>query len=131
DWTGPGQRSGRLHPQSSRVCGVYGLRLSYGIVPTRGHVPGPPGSLAELDMATVGPLTRGAADLGLALDVLAGPHAAHSVAWRLHLPPPRAGALQGYRCAIWLDDEYCPVDAELLGVLSNVVDTAEHAGARV
>ena len=35
-------------------CGVYGLRPSYGIIPTRGHVPGPPGSLAELDMATVG-----------------------------------------------------------------------------
>ena len=35
-------------------CGVYGLRPSYGIIPTRGHVPGPPGSLAELDMVTVG-----------------------------------------------------------------------------
>ncbi|MCA1646674.1 MAG: amidase [Chloroflexi bacterium] len=112
-------------------CGVYGLRPSYGIIPTRGHVPGPPGSLVELDMATVGPLARGAADLGLALDVLAGPDAAHSAAWRLDLPPPRAGAVQGYRCAIWLDDEYCPVDAQVLGVLSNVVDTLTHAGARV
>ena len=47
---------------------------------------------------------------------------------------PRAsasGALHGYRCAIWLDDEYCPVDAEVLGVLSNVVDSLEHAGVRV
>ena len=112
-------------------CGVYGLRPSYGIIPTRGHVPGPPGSLVELDMATVGPLTRGAADLALALDVLAGPDAAHSVAWRLNLPPPRAGALNGYRFAIWLDDEYCPVDAEVLRVLGNVVDTLEQAGARV
>ncbi len=112
-------------------CGVYGLRPSYGIIPTRGHVPGPPGSLVELDMATVGPLARGAADLGLALDVLAGPDAAHSAAWRLDLPPPRAGALHDYRCAIWLDDEYCPVDAGVLGVLSNVVDTLEHAGVRV
>jgi amidase len=74
-------------------CGVYGLRPSYGIIPTRGHVPGPTGSLAELDMATVGPLARRAADLGLALDVLAGPDAARSAAWRLDLPPPA-----GRRC---------------------------------
>jgi amidase len=112
-------------------CGVYGLRPSYGIIPTRGHVPGPPGSLAVLEMVTVGPLTRDAADLGLALDVLAGPDAAHSAAWRLHLPPPRAGALHGYRCAIWLDDEYCPVDAEVLRVLKSVVDVLQQTGAHV
>src|SRR5438309_4641387 len=82
-------------------------------------------------MATVGPLARGAADLALALDVLAGPDTAHSVAWRLNLPAPRAGALRGYRFAIWLDDEYCPVDAEVLRVLSSVVDRLEHTGARV
>ena len=67
-------------------CGVYGLRPSYGIIPTRSHVPGPPGSLAELDMVTVGPLARDAADLALALDVLAGPDVAHAAAWRLELP---------------------------------------------
>ncbi len=57
-------------------CGVFGLRPSFGIIPTRGHVPGPPGSLSVLDMATVGPMARAAADLDLALDVLAGPNAA-------------------------------------------------------
>src|SRR5207248_6566521 len=71
-------------------CGVYGLRPSYGLIPTRGHVPGPPGSLAELDMVTLGPLGRDAADLDLALDVLAGPDEAHSAGWRLNLPAPRA-----------------------------------------
>ena len=53
-------------------CGVFGLRPSHGIIPTRGHLPGPPGSLAEVDLATVGPLARSAADLGLALDVRPG-----------------------------------------------------------
>ena len=42
-----------------------------------------------------------------------------------------AGALNGYRFALWLDDEYCPVDAGVLRVLSSVVDRLEHAGARV
>jgi amidase len=41
-------------------CGVFGLRPSHGIIPTRGHLPGPPGSLAEVDLATVGPLARSA-----------------------------------------------------------------------
>ena len=112
-------------------CGVYGLRPSYGIVPTRGHIPGPPGSLAEIDAATVGPLARSAADLELALGVLAGPDEAHAVAWRLDLPAPRAQSLAGYRVAAWLDDEYCTVDAEVLRVLGSAVDAVRTAGARV
>jgi amidase len=112
-------------------CGVYGLRPTYGLVPTRGHVPGPPGSLAQLELATVGPLARSAADLGLALDILAGPDAAQAVAWRLALPEPRANALADYRIAAWLDDEYCPVDDEVHRVLAETVDTLGAAGALV
>jgi amidase len=40
-------------------CGVCGLKPSYGLVPTRGHIPPPPGELAESDLATLGPLGRG------------------------------------------------------------------------
>jgi amidase len=112
-------------------CGVFGLRPSYGIIPTRGHVPGPPGSLAEADVATVGPLARGAADLDLALSVLAGPDTIRAVAWRLELPTPRASALTDYRIAVWLDDEFCPIDTDVLRVLGNNVDAVDRAGARI
>jgi amidase len=112
-------------------CGVYGLRPSYGIVPTRGHVPPGPHGRAEVDMATLGPLTRGPADLGLALEVLAGPEPAAATAWRLQLPPPRAGSLSGYRIGIWLDDPFCPVDAEVLEVLEGAVAALRAAGARL
>ena len=112
-------------------CGVFGLRPSHGIIPTRGHLPGPPGSLAEMDLATVGPLARSATDLGLTLDALAGPDAAQAVAWRLDLPAPRADTLRGYRVAAWLDDDYCPIDAEVLRVLGAVVDAVAAAGATV
>ena len=112
-------------------CGVFGLRPSYGIIPTRGHLPGPPGSLAEIDLATVGPLARSATDLGLTLDVLAGPDAARAVAWRLELPAARADTLRGYRIAVWLDDDYCPVDGDVLRVLGAVVDAVVAAGATV
>ncbi len=53
-------------------CGLYTLRPSHGVVPSRGHIPPPPGFHAEVDMGTLGPLARGADDLGLILDVLAG-----------------------------------------------------------
>src|SRR6185503_706307 len=31
----------------THYCGVYGHKASYGIVPLRGHIPGPPGTLDE------------------------------------------------------------------------------------
>jgi amidase len=112
-------------------CGVFGLRPSYGIIPMRGHVPGPPGWLSEIDMATVGPLARSAEDLELALDVVAGPSARDAVAWRLELPPPRSATLAGTRVAVWLDDEHCRVDEAVLTVLRRAVDVVGNAGAQL
>jgi len=95
-------------------CGLYGLRPSAGVVPTRGHVPPLPGALAEVEMGTLGPLTRAAEDLGLVLDVLAGPE---TTAWRLDLPPARAT----FRAALWLDDPWCPLEDDVREVLTGVV----------
>ena len=72
-----------------------------------------------------------AADLDLALAVMAGPEDAHSVGWRLARPPPRAEALAGYRIAAWLDDPYCPIDAEILARYERLVADLRAAGARV
>src|SRR5882724_3684932 len=57
----------------AHYCGVYGHKPTHGIIPMRGHVPGPPGALSEVDLGVGGPLARSADDLELALDVLAGP----------------------------------------------------------
>jgi amidase len=112
-------------------CGVYGLRPSYGLVPTRGHIPPAPGARDELDMGTVGPLARGADDLRLVLDALAGPDEARAVAWRLALPAPRASTLTGYRMAAWLDDPFCPVAPDVLEVLAATVDELRSVGVTV
>ena len=72
--------------QPAANCGVFGLKPSHGIVPLRGHIPGPPGTLAELDVAAVGPIARAADDLELLLDVVAGPDDRVAGAWRLELP---------------------------------------------
>jgi amidase len=112
-------------------CGVFGHRPSYGIIPTRGHIPGPPGMLAAPDLETAGPIARSAEDLDLAVRVLAGPDEAHSVAWQLKLPPPRRASLGEYRLAVWLDDAAAPVDAVLRERLEIVVAELRAAGAEV
>ncbi len=115
------------HPAS--FSGVFGLKPSHGVVPTRGHIPGLPGTLGEVDMNVAGPLARDADDLELALGVLAGPAGEAAKAWRLELPPPRAGELAGYRLAVQLDDEACRVDSEVVGALRRAVDALVDAGA--
>jgi len=112
-------------------CGLFGHKPTYGVVPTRGHVPPQPGSLAPMDMGVVGPLGRSAADVALALDVVAGPAGADAVAWRLELPPPRHRDLGSFRVALWLDDPRCPVAADVQAGLARAGEALAAAGARV
>ncbi|MER5713540.1 amidase family protein [Streptomyces sp. NPDC002122] len=73
----------------AHFCDVYGLRTSSGIVPRYGSVSGhAPGTLADFDVAVLGPLGRHADNLALGLDILAG---ATTTAPRLggwSCPPP-------------------------------------------
>ena len=112
-------------------CGVYGHKPTHGIVPVRGHIPGPPGCLAATDLSVVGPLARSAADLDLLLGVMAGPPADRAVAWSLALPPPRHASLGEFRVAAWLDDRDFPVDAEVRQALERAVEALRSAGVRV
>jgi amidase len=111
--------------------GVFGLKPSYGLVPLRGHIPGPPGTLAPADVNVLGPLARSVDDLELALDVLAGPSDADATAWRLELPPPRRRELSAFRLRVWLDDEACPVDREVVATLRRSIDELADAGAQI
>jgi amidase len=115
----------------SHCCGVFGHKPSHGLVPQRGHIPGPPGTLTEHDLNCVGPMARSSADLALALDVLAGPlpELAHAVS--LRLPPARAERLAGFRVAAWFDEPACRIDAEMRDVLERAADALERAGAKL
>lgn len=112
-------------------AGVYGHKPTYGIVPFRGHVPPPPGILSLADLSVAGPLARSAADLELAMSLLAGPGEWDSIAYRLSLPEPRAASLKTYRIAAWLDDDALPVDASVKRCLTEMVAALRSAGAAV
>ncbi|AXK32749.1 amidase [Streptomyces armeniacus] len=115
----------------AHYCGTYGLRTSGGIVPTRGHIPRPPGAYSSTDMTVLGPLTRTADDLDLALDVLVAPRPGDQAAWRLDLPGPRHTTLGDYRVGVWADDPHCPVSAETRALLDQVAEELRHACDRV
>ncbi len=115
----------------AHMSGVMGHKPSYGIVPTHGQIPGPPGTLTQADLAVGGPMARSVEDLELGLDVLAGPDRWNQPGWRLQLPPPRASDLAGYRIGAWLDDERGPVEAEVGGLLEGAAQALAANGAVV
>jgi amidase len=58
----------------AHFCGVFGLKPTQHAVSTRGHIPDlPVGARGETQMLQPGPLARSAADIRLALRVIAGP----------------------------------------------------------
>ena len=112
-------------------CGVYGHKASYGLIPMRGHVPGPPGTRAEPDLCVAGPLARSADDLGLALEVLAGPDAVDATVWSARLPAPGPTTFGDFRVAHCFDHAFCPVASAVRQRLEDALETARRAGARV
>ena len=115
----------------AHYCGVFGHKPSFGVVPMRGHIPGPPGSLSPADIAVAGPLARSTEDLELALDTLAGPDEWQGKGWRLDLPPPRHASASETRVAAWLDDPTCPIDTEVAAVLEAAVEAVARSGVPV
>lgn len=113
----------------AHFCGVYGLKPSFGILPIRGHIPGPPGVLSEADLSVVGPMGRSAADLALGLDVLAGPDTWQARGFRLELPPSRHERLRDFRVGVWLSDPDGPVSRAVETRLRAAVEAVERAGA--
>jgi amidase len=115
----------------AHCCGVFVHKPSHGLVPQRGHIPGPPGTLSEYDLNCIGPIARSAEDLALALGVLAGPLPENAHAVSLRLPRPRARRLEAFRVAAWLDDPAARIDTEMRDLLEAATATLERAGAKV
>lgn len=115
----------------AHFCGVYGHKPSSGLVPVRGHIPGPPGTVSDADLVVTGPMARSAEDLALALQLAAGPVPPAATGWRVQLPAPRRAGLRDYRVRVWLDDPACALDAPVRAVLEDAVANLRAAGAQI
>jgi amidase len=116
----------------AHFCGIYGLKPSWNVVPDRGHIPGPPGTLVLTDVNCAGPLARSVQDLRLVLDVIAGPLPEVATAWQLALPPsrPRDGVI-GLRVGYVDDDTDFPVGADVRHAMEAFAGRLGDAGAEV
>src|SRR5262249_55981387 len=109
----------------AHCCGIYAYKLTFGIIPTRGHTPPMSAPLPyERDLTVIGPMARSAADLSLLLDVLAEPDPVSSgKAMTLTFPPSRADTLSEFGVLV-LDSH--PLIATRADVRSAIDDLAAH-----
>jgi amidase len=116
----------------AHFCGVFGHKPTFDLVPQTGHAPpGIEGPSAGVQFGVIGPLARAAADLQLALNVLAGPERDLARGYALNLPPPRGEALADYRVLILDSHPLAAVDDEVLAPLHALADRLDGLGAEV
>jgi amidase len=117
----------------AHYCGVLAHKPSLGLVPGRGHtLPNMPPLPFESDLAVVGPMARSAADLALALELIAPPdELTNGVGYQLALPPPRQQGLADYRVLLIHSHPLIPTAAGVAAALDQLADRLGRAGARV
>ena len=114
----------------SALCGVFGHKPTFGLVPTRGHTP-PGTDGVPVPLAVVGPMARCTSDLRLALDVLAGPEPEDAGGLAFTLAPARGRTLADYRVLVLTEHPLTPTDAEIAGAVDDLARRLEALGAQV
>lgn len=114
----------------AHYCGVFGHKPTFGLITYRGHA-ATIDSVAAPDISVVGPLARSAADLDVALDIMAGPDPDDGGYLRVALPKCEKTSLKQFRVAVKLTDGASEVDGEYADQLQTLVDRLAKAGAKV
>jgi amidase len=117
----------------AHYCGVYAHKPSFGLAPSRGHVPpGVPALPRERELAVIGPMARSVADLVLLLDVITGPDPLDAgIAYRLALPPARHTELRDYRVLVLDSHPLLPTASSVRTAIAALADGLARAGASV
>jgi amidase len=117
----------------AHFCGVYAHKPTFGLVPMNGYGPPPlPPPIRTGDLAVVGPMARTAADLALALDVIAGPdEAREGIGYRLALPPPRREKLCDYRVLVMNSHPLAPTGRDVRDAIDRLAERLAKAGVQV
>ncbi len=113
----------------SHCCGLFGLKPTWGLIQSFGHVPPMPEMRLkhQTDLMVAGPIARSANDLELLLPILAG-------AGREAPVTPRAARIDtpnGLRVALWLNEQQAPVDADVRAGVQHAASALRAAGATV
>ena len=112
----------------AHFCGVFGHKPTFGLLPNYSD-PGT-SSAAGTDISVIGPLSRSAHDLAVALDIMAGPDP-DETGLTLTLPAPRFTSLRDLRVAVWADQPGHVTDTETSACLHALSDGLERQGVTV
>ena len=116
----------------AHLCGIFGLKPTYGIVSQRGYLDSVGGGTTDADINAFGPLARSADDLDLLLQITAGPNTTDAAAWSLQLPPSTTKPLNALRIGVWLDGDGAPPLADdVRAVIENAIAALRDAGAHI
>ena len=115
----------------AHCCGLFGLKTTWGLVSTFGHIPPLPDLRLEShpELLVAGPLARSSADLAMVLDVISGPP--DSSRPGPVLPPPRKVEPKGLRVAVWLDEPLVETDETVAEAVWEAASLLEKEGAIV
>jgi amidase len=112
----------------AHYCGIYGHKPTYALLPNYGDPA--TSSAAGTDISVLGPMSRSAADLAVAFDILAGPDP-DETAMTMTLPQPRFSSLKDLRVAVWAEQPGQTTDHETTAKLLELADHLEREGAIV
>jgi amidase len=105
----------------AHYCGVFGHKPTFGVVSSKGHAAGDWASPGA-DIAVVGPLARGADDLEIAMDVMAGLDEIDSRGLKVALPRAAKKTLREFKVAVLLDDPHAEVDQSVQDEIQKLAD---------
>ena len=117
----------------AHFCGIYAHKPTLGLVPLRGYNPPPfPPLPGHGDLGVAGPLARSAADLALALDVVAGPDEERTgIGYRLVLPPARHDKLESFRVLVIDDHPLMPTDSAVHATIGRLSERLAKTGVKI
>ena len=114
----------------AHFCGLFGHKPSFGVVPSRGHIPPAPLAYSTADLAVAGPLGRSARDLELLFDILSG-DPGDPVHPHPPLPRARAEAASNLRVAVWLDEPDASTDEQVAMAVREAAEALSDASAAI
>ena len=117
----------------AHYCGVFSHKPSLDLIPMRGAgPPQTPAIVTRSDMPVIGPMARSAADLALALDVLAGPDEMwDGIGLKLALPPPRHDKLADFRALLIDEHPLCPTARSVQAALEELAGRLTRSGCTI